>query len=70
MSVGQKQVLRRKETKLKKYRDIVLEKKDEHIEGKTIIEWETELSLYNRKSLTIRGFKKYIKKGGNVSWVL
>ena len=48
---------RRKETKHKKYRDIVLEEKEENIdsaERKTIIQWETELSKYNRRSLTIR----------------
>ena len=53
---------RRKETKHKKYRDLILEFKKEKIDGKTIIELETELSTFNRKSLDIIEFKKYIKK--------
>jgi hypothetical protein len=61
---------RRKETKHKKYRDIILKKKYEKIDGKTIIEWETELSKYNRKSLTIRGFKKYIKNKNKINEIL
>ena len=40
---------RRKETKSKKYSKIILELKNKYIEGKTIIEYETELSKYNRK---------------------
>jgi len=40
---------RRKETKKKKYSKIQLELKREQINGKIIIEWETELSKLNRK---------------------
>jgi len=58
---------RRKETKQKKYSKIILEYKKEKIEGKTIIEWETELSLFNRKSLNIKEFKKYIKKKNEIN---
>jgi hypothetical protein len=39
-----------------------LELKQEKINGKIIIEWETELSKLNRKSLNITKFKEYIKK--------
>ena len=53
---------RRKETKKKKYSKIQLELKKEKINGKTIIEWETELSKLNRKSLNISKFKEYIQK--------
>ena len=53
---------RRKETKQKKYQKIILEQKQTKIKGKTIIELETELSNFNRKSLNIVEFKKYIKK--------
>jgi hypothetical protein len=44
---------RRKETKKKKYSKIQIELKKEKTQGKTIIEWETELSKPNRKSLNI-----------------
>jgi hypothetical protein len=53
---------RRKETKKKKFSKIQLELKQEKINGKTIIEWETQISKYNRKSLNIPKFKEYIKK--------
>ena len=53
---------RRKETKQKKYQNIILEYKEETIDGKTIIELETETSFYNRKTLNIEEFKKYLKK--------
>jgi hypothetical protein len=58
---------RRKETKLKKYRDLILEFKKEKIDGKTVIEWETELSKFNRKTLDINEFKKYIKKKNEIN---
>ena len=53
---------RRKECKIKKYQKIILKIKEEKIEGKTIIEHETELSVYNKKTLDIENFKIYIKK--------
>lgn len=53
---------RRKETKQKKYQKIVLEYKQQKIGSKTVIEWETELSKYNRKTLNIKEFKKYVKQ--------
>jgi uncharacterized protein YutE (UPF0331/DUF86 family) len=39
-----------------------LEFKKEKIDGKTVIEYETELSKLNRKTLIIKDFKEYIKK--------
>lgn len=50
---------RRNETKKKKYSKIQLELKKEKINGKTIIEWETELSKLNRKSSNITKLKIY-----------
>jgi len=61
---------RRKETKKKKYSKIQLELKKEKINGKTIIEWETELSKLNRKSLNIQKFKEYIQKKSEINNVL
>ena len=52
---------RRKECKIKKYQKIILKFKEEKINGKTVIELETELSVYNRKTLNIEKFKDYIK---------
>ena len=53
---------RRKETKYKKYRNIILQLKD-----KKVIELETELSKYNRKTLDYNEFKKYIKKKNEIN---
>ena len=50
---------RRKETKSKKYSKIILELKNKYIEGKTIKEYETELSKYNRKTLDFNNFLEY-----------
>jgi hypothetical protein len=61
---------RRKETKKKKYSKIQLELKKEEIQGKTIIEWETELSKLNRKTLNITKFKEYIKKKSEINAIL
>jgi len=61
---------RRKETKKKKYSKIQLELKKEKINSKTIIEWETELSKLNRKSLNIQKFKEYIQKKSEINNVL
>jgi hypothetical protein len=61
---------RRKETKKKKYSKIQLELKQEIINGKTIIEWETELSKFNRKSLDIDKFKNYIQKKSEINNIL
>ena len=40
------------------------------MQGKTIVEWETELSKLNRKSLTITKFKEYIKKKSEINGML
>ena len=58
---------RRKECKIKKYAKIILEFKKEKIDGKTIIEYETELSKLNRKTLLIKDFKEYIKKKSEIN---
>jgi hypothetical protein len=52
---------RRKETHFKKYRNILQEMKKEEINGETITEYETELSLYNRKTLDFLEFKNYVQ---------
>jgi hypothetical protein len=61
---------RRKETKKKKYSKIQLEIKQEKINGKTIIEWETEISKCNRKTLDITKFKEYIQKKSEINAML
>lgn len=54
---------RRKETKQKKYRNILQENKLEtKINDKNIVQWETELSHYNKKTLDFDKFKDYIKQ--------
>lgn len=61
---------RRKETKSKKFSKIVLELRETKINGKTIIEYETELSHYNRKSLNIDQYKAYIQKKNEINSIL
>jgi hypothetical protein len=59
---------KRKETKDKKYRNIRDElKKTTIINNKTIIEWETELSKFNRKTLQLDKYKAYCKKKNEVN---
>ena len=58
---------RRKECKIKKYNKLILEFKKEQIDGKTITEYETELSQYNKKSLDINKYKDYIKKKNEIN---
>jgi hypothetical protein len=61
---------RRKETKMKKYNNIILGMKTNKIEEKTIIEYETELSHFNRKSLQITKFKEYIQEKNRINHIL
>jgi len=58
---------RRKECKIKKYAKIILEFKKEKIDEKSVIEYETELSKLNRKTLIIKDFKEYIKKKSEIN---
>jgi len=61
------QAQRNNETKKHKFQDIFLEHKQEKINGKTITEYETELSEYNRKSLDITKYKEYLKKKNEIN---
>ena len=61
---------RRKETKMKKYNNIILAMKTNKIEGKCVIEYETELSTYNRKTLQIDKFKTYINEKNRINSLL
>jgi hypothetical protein len=61
---------RRKETKIKKYNNIILGMKTNKIEGKTIIEYETELSHFNRKSLQTTKFKEYLQEKNRINHIL
>jgi hypothetical protein len=61
---------RRKETKMKKYNNIILAMKTNKIQGKSVIEYETELSNYNRKTLQIDKFKTYINEKNRINNIL
>jgi transposase len=61
---------RRKETKSKKYAKIILEYKKTKIQGKTVIEHETELSKYNRKTLSVKSFITYITEKNKLNGIL
>lgn len=53
---------RRFETRQKLYRDNIQQLKETRIEGKSVIDWETELSQYNKKTLDIEKFTLYLQK--------
>jgi len=55
---------------MKKYNNIILGMKTNKIEGKTIIEYETELSHFNRKSLQITKFKEYLQEKNRINHIL
>jgi hypothetical protein len=55
---------RRKETRSKKYGKLILKLKEEN---KEVITYETELSKFNRKTLDINQYKKYIKKKNEIN---
>lgn len=54
---------RRKETKVAKYRKILEREKKlafNKVEGRTILEWEADLSKHNHKTVSVAAFEKYI----------
>jgi hypothetical protein len=61
---------RRKETKMKKYNNIILGMKTQKIQGKSVIEYETDLSHFNRKTLHLDKFKTYINEKNKVNNML
>jgi hypothetical protein len=61
---------RRKETQQKRYRNILQRNKKTVIQGKTVEEWEAELSLLNRKTLDFDGFKEYVRMKNKVNLIL
>ena len=61
---------RRKETKMKKYNNIILAMKTNTIHGKTITEYETDLSNFNRKTLDLDGFKQYVREKNRMNHIL
>ena len=61
---------RRKETKSKKYSKIILLQKKTVIDNKTIIDYETELSLFNRKTLDFEKFREYIFNKNKINAIL
>jgi len=65
---------RRKETKTKKYNNIILAMKTNKINhqgtSKSIIQYETELSHYNKKTLDIIKFKEYIQEKNRINHIL
>jgi len=61
---------RRKETKSKKYSKIILEFKKEIINGLSVIDHETEMSNYNKKTLSIENFKEYIFQKSKLNHIL
>ena len=57
------QSTRRKETKVKKHRNILQQRKEEYkVEDKMVQQWEAEPSEHNRKTMNFDHFKAYVKK--------
>ncbi|CAM6067057.1 unnamed protein product [Sphagnum tenellum] len=48
---------RRKDTYVKKHRDYLQTRKHKVIDGKRVVEWEVELSAYNKKTTNFAAFK-------------
>lgn len=61
------QAQRNNETKKHKFQELFLKHKEERINGKTIIQYETEISEYNRKSINIKKYKEYLKKKNEIN---
>lgn len=62
---------RRKETKMKKYKKIQEKlSSDTKVDGKSIREWETKLSKFNNKTLSIPAFQEYVKAKLKVNQIL
>lgn len=56
------QDMRRQETKVKKYRDLLqFNKKEVFIDGRRVVDWENDMSAHNKKTLDFEAFKTYIK---------
>ena len=54
---------RRKETKVKKYCNILQQRKQENkVEDKTVQQWEAGLGEHNRKTMNFEHFKAYVNK--------
>ena len=59
---------RRKETKNKKYHGLISSfRETDKVDGRSIMEWETELTKFNRKSLDFAKFKGYIANKNNIN---
>ena len=52
---------RRKETKFKKYRDLLQSRKRELVDGRSVVDWETDMSAFNKKTLNFEEFKIYLQ---------
>jgi hypothetical protein len=65
---------RRKETKMNKYNNIIIAMKTNKIQyngtNRTIIEYETELSHFNKKTLDINQFKEYLQEKNRINHIL
>jgi hypothetical protein len=55
---------------MKKFNNIILAMKTNKIGGKTIIEYETELSNFNKKTLDITKFKEYLQEKNRINNIL
>ena len=53
---------RRQETRYKRYRQIILnEKKHSYIEDRSIVQWETDLTQFNHRTVDLESFKAYVR---------
>ena len=61
---------RRKECKLKKYAKMIIKFKKELIDNMSIMDYETKMSKYNKKTLDFDKFKEYIKHKSELNFKL
>ena len=55
---------------MKKFRNYLQGKKKEFIKGKRVIDWEADMSSYNRKTTDFKKFKEYIKNKNKINKIL
>ena len=64
------QNMHRKETKVKNYRNLLQDWKQEEIDGRKVVDWETDMSAFNKKTLNFEAFRTYIKRKNELNFTL
>ncbi|RLN91530.1 hypothetical protein BBJ28_00015050, partial [Nothophytophthora sp. Chile5] len=52
---------RRKETKFKKYTNLLQSTERDAVDGRRVVEWEADMSAYSKKTLNFEAFKLHLQ---------